>query len=114
MEPIIMTWDGEALQEYPGSTLGDKAELTDCVGIHAYCHGWMDARPVSATHHVLVCRSCSLRVVIPREVDTLGKLREHFKTMQPTKLSDEDVKKLMTGEPLSEEGMTELMKNART
>lgn len=73
---IQLTAYGDELTE-PGTTSGDATRLSGCigVGVHAVCRGFVDIHQTTLTHQALVCRRCKLRVVVPREVRTLGDLR---------------------------------------
>lgn len=77
-DSIKLTEDGDALLEISGSPMDDDSKLSGCIGLHALCYGFIGVRSTSATHKVLCCKGCFLRIPIPREVDTFGKLREHF------------------------------------
>ena len=89
--PIALTNFGETLLEYPfvespyteGYT--DESELSTCVGIHGICNGWVDIKEISITHNALVCRYCNLRIVIPKTINTYGKLREFCKNNMEVK-----------------------------
>jgi len=58
--------------------LGDEVELSPEVGIHEVCFGSISLVDVSETHAALVCDTCGLRVMIPREVNTYGELKGYF------------------------------------
>lgn len=80
--PVQLTEEGELLGEYPKQSpldhTVDEDPLVSCVGIHvSFCHGWVDRKQVSSTHDVLLCRSCGLRVYIPKGIVTWGDLRKH-------------------------------------
>lgn len=47
------------------------------LGEHAVCGGRLKLVCVSNTHRAIFCPECFLRVLIPQEVDTYGKLRKH-------------------------------------
>lgn len=82
--PIQLTSDGDILTEYPPSIYSsylidhttDDKELGYCVGVHAYCNGWMDRTGATKTHSAIVCRQCHLRVLFPNTVKTYGELRQ--------------------------------------
>lgn len=88
MDPIVLTEFGEMLRPHPGVDESGITERTvlicwgevkcgeDAVGIHDVCNGAIQLRMVSATHNALCCNLCNLRIVIPREVDNYGKLRQ--------------------------------------
>ena len=85
MNPIALNEFGETLLEYPNSKSADDRNILCvidgrivevCIGIHDLCRGWVDAKPISKTHNALCCRRCNLRIVIPSEVNTFGKLRQ--------------------------------------
>lgn len=87
LTPVPLTPGGDLLCEYPPRALAfgfvyfvehtrDTGELGYCVGVHAYCNGWMDRHRATATHDAISCRSCHLRVLFPKEVKTYGDLRK--------------------------------------
>ncbi|OGY26111.1 MAG: hypothetical protein A2Z24_01795 [Candidatus Woykebacteria bacterium RBG_16_44_10] len=91
--PIQLTPEGDLLREYPRSPLAfglayfvdhvrDDWQLSTCVGVHAYCHGWMDRHRATATHDVIVCRGCHLRVLFPKKIRTYGQLRHYMETQR--------------------------------
>jgi len=45
--------------------------------MHEEC-GSVDFKSISATHNAIYCRHCGLRVAIPKEIDTYGKLRQYL------------------------------------
>ena len=81
IEPIKLTEFGEMLESYPDSKVGDERELSTCIGVHGTCSGWVDIKQVSKTHQAILCRSCNLRVVIPKEIKTYGQLRQYLKKL---------------------------------
>lgn len=79
LTPIPLTFEGDLLHEYPSDGDGhtrDGNNLGSCAGIHKYCDGWVDRRKTTKNFDCLVCRSCHLRVLFPKEVKTYGELRE--------------------------------------
>lgn len=56
----------------------DDGILSSCVGVHKYCDGLMDRRRATELHDAIVCRSCYLRVLFPKEVKTYGDLRRYL------------------------------------
>jgi len=81
MEPIILTEIGEML--IVNSELGPLTDNSclqeDChIGIHYICRGFIDLKPVSLKYNAILCRSCKLRIVIPRAIITYGDLRSYF------------------------------------
>lgn len=72
---ITLTDFGEALAPYPGSDLADDRTLGLCIATHHVCRGFVDLKEVSINHNAIVCRACSLRIVIPAGVETFGDLR---------------------------------------
>lgn len=93
LEPVQLTPDGDLLLECPphGDGFGftyfvhhtrDKDVLDSCVGVHAFCEGWMDRGRSTRTHDVIMCRSCHLRALFPRKVKTYGELRRALKSQQ--------------------------------
>jgi hypothetical protein len=95
LEPIKLTHEGDLLEEYPVDTTNgyfvdhrrDGDTLISCVGIHKHCMGFMDRRTTSATHDVILCRACGLRVTFPREVKTFGELRQALAKRLATQIS---------------------------
>ncbi len=92
--PIVLDEFGATLlksqEPYVFQTRGyqgyrDDDELRLCVGVHDVCGGWVDRKPVSKTHDAIVCRSCYLRVVIPKldTIRTYGELRQYLAHLQP-------------------------------
>jgi len=47
------------------------------IGNHGICTDFIDLKSVSTTHNVILCRSCKLRIVIPKEIETYGDLRRY-------------------------------------
>ncbi len=82
LKPIQLTAEGDLLREYPLSDgyfvdhTRDDRELSDCVGVHDFCNGWMDRTRATETHDAIVCDSCPLRVLFPKEIKTYGELRQ--------------------------------------
>lgn len=88
LEPIQLTREGEMLLEYPPSShhlagfqyfvdhTRDDYQLSSCVGVHAYCSGWLDRMQATQSHDAIVCRRCHLRVLFPKEVVSYGDLRQ--------------------------------------
>ncbi len=81
LTPVQLTPEGDLLCEYPPRGSGfvdhsrDDKALTTCVGVHKYCSGYMDRVRATARHDAILCRSCGLRVLFPRTVQTYGELR---------------------------------------
>jgi hypothetical protein len=76
--------NSSSLQNVRGSTYfvnhaRDESTLapapSSVVGFHEYCGSAIERRKTSATHDVLICRSCLLRIVIPNKITTYGQLR---------------------------------------
>lgn len=84
LKPIQLTPEGDMLREYPPSDSGnhtrDDRELSNCVGVHDYCNGWVDRNRATKTHDALSCRRCRLRVLFPQEIKTYGELRQALTT----------------------------------
>lgn len=78
IEPILLNKNGEKLNDYPNSEGGDKKRLSNPIGVHAICSGWVDIGKISETHKAIACRGCHLRIVIPKEIKTYGDLRKHL------------------------------------
>lgn len=82
LKPVSLTPEDDLLEEYPPSGAyyanhtRDDQNLGSCVGIHAFCRGWMDRRRATKTHDALVCRRCYLRVLFPNVIKTYGELRQ--------------------------------------
>jgi hypothetical protein len=78
MEPIMLTEFGETLREPSSIRFTEDVKFPKCIysyiGVHDICRGFLYVRPVSKTHNVIFCGNCVLRVLIPNEVDTYGKL----------------------------------------
>ncbi len=86
LAPIWLTNRGDMLLEYPPSGLGffvdhtkEGAELGITVGVHQHCNGFMERIRATVKEDVLRCRRCSLRVYLPRDIETYGELREYLK-----------------------------------
>jgi len=78
LKPIILSKYSEILLEYPSSNSDDSKKLSICIGVHDICNGFLDIKRISNTHKVIICRSCGLRIVVPKRVITYGDLRKHF------------------------------------
>lgn len=84
LKPIQLTAEGDLLREYPPSGgyfvdhTRDNRKLHSCIGVHDFCNGFMDRTRATMTHDAIVCRSCHLRVLFPKEIETYGELREVF------------------------------------
>ncbi len=78
IKPIVLTSFGETLRGYPGSNAGDEGKLGSCIGVHDVCDGWVDIKEISTTHNAIVCRGCSLRIVVPASLKTYGELRTYL------------------------------------
>ena len=78
IEPIKLTEFGEMLKGYPDSEVGDEGNLESCIGVHYLCRGWVDIGRISQTHNAIICRSCKLRIPVPKEIKTYGDLRHHL------------------------------------
>jgi len=88
LKAIRLTLEGDFLCECPPSLRSfsifnyfvdhtqDESKLDACVGIHMYCDGQMKRGGMTATHDVIVCMGCYLRIPLPREVETYGELRQ--------------------------------------
>lgn len=90
LRPIVVSELGERLLELRDGIHGDSVygvhsnditKLHTCV--HDICGGVMGVKPVSLTHQVLICRGCSLRVILPTTIKTYGDLRQYFAHLQP-------------------------------
>ena len=80
MEPIVLTQFGEKLLQYSLRETSDDTEISrgGCIGVHDICRGFFDLRSVSDTHNIILCRKCNLRIPVPGEINTYGKLREYL------------------------------------
>ena len=83
--PVQLTPEGDLLKEYPrdGGFVDhsrDSNKVSLCVGVHAFCHGWMDRNRATASNDSITCRCCGLRVLFPKKIKTYGELRDHFKS----------------------------------
>lgn len=75
-QPVVVSEFGEAIRGYTDDEMYEEKDLM--VQVHDECRGFVDIRSVSGTHRALVCRACSLRIVIPAKIKTLGDLKKHF------------------------------------
>lgn len=87
--PIVIPADLENLElgAYPfvemvpaseGLIGGDlHATRVTLFGVHDVCGGKFVFHRISPTHHAILCRICILRIPIPSEIRTYGKLREY-------------------------------------
>ncbi len=89
LTPIVLTEFGERIREYPVSGdiafpkhTRDSNELDSTPGVHDLCDGWIDLRQVSKGFNALICRRCHLRVLVPVDIKTYGKLRLYFEHFQ--------------------------------
>jgi hypothetical protein len=79
MKPIILNELGETLLDYfypENRTPEDRKFAGSAVGVHEFCKGFVDLQEISKTHNAICCRFCHMRIAIPKEVDTFGKLRQ--------------------------------------
>jgi len=53
--------------------------------VHGFCQGWMDRHQTTEEHNCIICRSCYLRVVFPKEIATYGELREYLRKKLETR-----------------------------
>lgn len=83
MIPIQMTREGDYLTEYP-SFIPDHHtdefnEADDCIGFHDVCSGFVDRKITTQDGGgVILCRSCSLRIYVPKSIITYGDLRKYL------------------------------------
>lgn len=87
LRPITLTEYGDQLRENPpehglNDHTRDHDRLSLHIGTHDCCDGYIEIKASSASHNVVHCRTCHLRLPIPIAVDTYGKLREHFTHLQ--------------------------------
>ena len=76
MEKIVLTEFGETLVGCDNSSCTDESKICFYINVHQSCNGFVDLKEVSETHNALLCRCCGLRIVIPKNIDTYGKLRQ--------------------------------------
>lgn len=87
LEPIQLTSHGDRLCERPPNRAGlgrlyivehkrDSHEFSDSVGVHQHCNGRLKRRRATTAYDVIVCEGCFLRVRIPIQIKTFGKLRQ--------------------------------------
>jgi|GEM_PF-5237469 len=77
MRALVTSWDKPSPEDVY------KTPFINAILVHdhdwgAYGGRTFSAHSVSASKTVLLCESCGLRLTIPRAVDNLGRLREHF------------------------------------
>ena len=94
MKAIILTEFGETMRPARGSSrVGSKYEssgfdpfkvkpthrfpLKGVIGEHNLCGGSIETRIISTSHYALKCYRCGLRIPIPLEVNTYGKLQDY-------------------------------------
>lgn len=82
-DSIKLNEAGDVLLEISDSPMDNNRKLSGRVGLHARCYGFIEVISTTITHKVLCCKRCSLRILIPKEVNTFGKLREHFLELAP-------------------------------
>lgn len=87
LNPIQLTPEGDFLKElmpkhdqgmrdYLVDHLRDTSIIpSDRIGYHQFCNGVFSRHRVTATHDVLLCGKCHLRVCFPTTVNTYGELR---------------------------------------
>jgi len=81
LKPIQLTAEGDFLKEnspyreYLADHTREDSKLERSAGDHMYCGGCMDRKRATETHDAIVCRSCHLRVLFPKEITTYGELR---------------------------------------
>ncbi len=82
LSPVVISEVGETLVGYPANRQGVVTDQEDhstlSISVHGICNGFTDRKNISSTHDAIVCRSCFLRVVIPKSVITYNDLRSHF------------------------------------
>lgn len=81
LEPIVLTLFIDTLiqdKECESRTDNDKIPLSDIhyIGTHKFCSGLVRAFQTSPGHYSIVCKHCCLRMMVPKEIDTYGKLRQ--------------------------------------
>jgi len=68
---IPVTREGDHFVIEPGSS--EETEIPYLR--HGMCSGYVDRTAISETYQAFHCRKCSLRVLVPVEVSTIGQLR---------------------------------------
>src|SRR5262245_48431729 len=68
---IVLTRVGDTLLEHipeDGTRTHGYDEMQGTLGLHEHCGHWIHRRKATATHHVLVCDLCNLRVPFPKSI----------------------------------------------
>jgi len=63
--------------------LADHEPLRHTLGIHKECGKTMCFYRVKATHSIIECLTCQIRILIPPSVGTYQELRAYAKTQEP-------------------------------
>lgn len=58
----------------------DDCLLTNPIGNHNICNGFIDIMKISDTFKVVLCRKCFFRFTIPNDIVTYGQLKKHFES----------------------------------
>lgn len=101
LTPIQLTPEGDILKELtpePNTVLSsylvehfrDNTLISPSrIGYHQFCEGVFSRHRVTATHDVLLCGKCHLRVRFPTTVNTYGELRSALVTESNNPLSSQ-------------------------
>ena len=86
MKPIVLDKYGALLVNDAAyeeallfSTNLGKFGAREFIGYHQPCTGKIYIHEHSSTHNVIVCEKCSLRIIIPKEIDDYQKLRKYLR-----------------------------------
>ena len=75
MDPIMLTEFGDFLRRDPNSKVTDDNPVGTGLFSHNKTCNSVEPSPTD-THYRLVCRNCGTILIVPKEVDTYGKLRQ--------------------------------------
>ena len=94
---VVVSAEGDVILPY-SSDSSETSKLSCCIGTHDICNGWVDIVQTTPNKHVLHCRNCGLRIVMPVEVDTFAKMREYFGNLPALLLAKNGVYSASCGE----------------
>ena len=80
LEPIQLTPEGDLLIEHwrrDEAHARDDNNIGSVVGTHKYCGGMITRGRATENADALLCGHCPIRVLIPKETETYGMLREY-------------------------------------
>lgn len=86
IKPILLTHYGETLRLTGADGVAitnHKTKIEGVIGFHDVCNGSMAVHKISSNFRAILCESCGLRVVIPKEYKTIGDLRNIFEVVIP-------------------------------